>query len=180
MPSLASETPALPALPFALRHGLVWAVLTPGSSVDMATYLGPSIDDDLGSFLEGHVVAERVSERRACNWKLVLDAFLEGYHAKYLHQRTIARFFVPGVFLTDRFGYHARNTGARKELLKLEELPPSERTVRTFATVVYFVFPNSLFVVHPDWISHITMVPETVSRIDVHTHAMLDACRTNG
>ncbi len=36
----------------------------------------------------------------------------------------------------------------------------------------YFVFPNTVLVLHPDWISHITMFPETAAT-STYVHAML-------
>ncbi|HEY8091966.1 MAG TPA: aromatic ring-hydroxylating dioxygenase subunit alpha [Polyangiaceae bacterium] len=172
-PSLAQEGPGLVRMPSATRHGVVWATLTPGAAVDARAVLGSVIDDDFAAFgLSDHVVMDRKSERRACNWKLVIEAFLEGYHARFLHQRTLARFFVDGGVVSDRLGANTRSAGARKEILALEKLPPAERTVRAFATMFYFVFPNTIVVVHPDWVSHITMTPRAEGE-STYTHTML-------
>ena len=42
------------------------------------------------------------------NWKLLVDAFLENYHIKCLHQRTIYPFFLDAVSMFDRLGVHLR------------------------------------------------------------------------
>jgi phenylpropionate dioxygenase-like ring-hydroxylating dioxygenase large terminal subunit len=168
-PTVDEAARGLFALPCEARHGIVWSLLTPGASLDVRAHLGADIDDDLADFgLGDHVVARSVVERRPCNWKLVIEAFLEGYHAKYLHQRTIARFFIDGGVVFDRFGPHVRSAGARRELKKDASLA----SLRAAATMFYFVFPNTILVFHPDWVSHVTMVPESAGE-SMYTHAML-------
>ncbi|HEX4512670.1 MAG TPA: aromatic ring-hydroxylating dioxygenase subunit alpha [Polyangiaceae bacterium] len=174
-PTIDTATRGLVALPCEVRHGIVWTVLDPSASLDVRAHVGPDIDDDLASFaLDDHVRLESVRETRACNWKLVIEAFLEGYHAKYLHNKTIARFFLDGVVVFDRFGQHVRSAGGRRELAKW-----SGGTIREAATMFYFVFPNTILVLHPDWISHITMIPETPST-STYVHAMLVPRATSG
>ena len=167
-PSVDPAMRGLAALPTEVRQGFVWAVLG-SAEIDVRAHLGAEIDGDLEGFgLGDHVAVRSVSERRACNWKLVIEAFLEGYHAKYLHQRTIARFFVDGAVVFDRFGPHVRSAGARRELTKLgADLP-----IRMGATLFYFVFPNTVLVLHPDWVSHITMTPRGAAE-SMYTHTML-------
>ena len=170
-PTIDTATRGLVPLPCEVRHGIVWAVLDPGASLDVRAHLGTEIDADLASFaLDDHVRLESVRETRACNWKLVIEAFLEGYHAKYLHNKTIARFFVDGVVVFDRFGQHVRSAGGRRELLKWPT--DGAGTIRDAATMFYFVFPNTILVLHPDWISHIAMVPETPGT-STYVHSML-------
>jgi len=167
-PTIDTASRGLVPLPCEVRHGIVWTVLDPSTAIDVGAHLGEEIDADLASFaLDDHVRLENVRETRACNWKLVIEAFLEGYHAKYLHNKTIARFFVDGVVVFDRFGQHVRSAGGRRELLKW-----SGGTIREAATMFYFVFPNTILVLHPDWISHITMFPETAST-STYVHTML-------
>jgi Rieske 2Fe-2S family protein len=168
-PTVDPADRGLVALPSETRHGMVWSVLTKNAKLDVRAHLGADVDDDLTDFgLRDHVVAQSVTEPRACNWKLVIEAFLEGYHAKYLHQRTIARFFIDGGVVYDRFGPHVRSAGARREILK-EGAP---LTLRDGATMFYFLFPNTVLVLHPDWISHVTMVPDGVGK-STYTHRML-------
>jgi phenylpropionate dioxygenase-like ring-hydroxylating dioxygenase large terminal subunit len=167
-PTLDTSSRGLVPLPCEVRHGIVWSVLDPNATIDVRAHLGAEVDDDLAGFaLDDHVRLESTTERRACNWKLVIEAFLEGYHAKFLHQKTIARFFVDGVVVFDRFGRHVRSAGGRRELSKW-----TGGTIRDAATLFYFIFPNTVLVLHPDWISHIMMIPETPST-STYVHAML-------
>jgi glycine betaine catabolism A len=172
-PSLDCASMGLAKLPVEVRHGFVWVSLTGNASLDVRGHLGEAIDGDLDAFgLATHTVHRRVCEPRRCNWKLVIEAFLEGYHARFLHQRTIARFFIDRGVVVDRFGSHVRSAGARKELLALRDAPRETWRVRDAATLFYFVFPNTIFVLHPDWISHVVMTPIDTSR-SIYAHSML-------
>ena len=100
-PTLDRATRGLRRVPSTVHHGLIWAVLDPDAHAmpAMATYLGP-LDAELAAlgmgtqkFFRQHAV------RRACNWKLIVDAFLEVYHVKRLHAGTIGPFFTVNVKL---------------------------------------------------------------------------------
>ena len=156
-------------LPCESRHGFLWVLPTPGASLDMAGWLG-DFDDDLASFgLAEHVVFRRRTVTRAANWKLVMDAFLEGYHVKSLHQRTLARFFGEDL-VVDMSGAHVRSVGARKNLSEVAAAPRDTWDVRTCATVFYTLFPNSVLVFHPETVSHIALFPRRLGDVTfVHT-----------
>jgi glycine betaine catabolism A len=171
-PSLDCSRAGLSELPCEVRHGFVWVVPEKGGTIDVAAFLG-DLDDDFTAFgLSEHHAERSVSQSRACDWKLVIEAFLEGYHAKYLHQRTIARFFVDAGAAYEMIGPHVRSVGARRELSEALCVPREEWDIRKYATVFYFVYPNSIFVLHPDWFSHIAMSPETLGRSN-YIHRML-------
>lgn len=171
-PSLESQRDAsgLVELPCEVRHGFVWVLPTVGAELDMARWLG-DFDDDLTSFgLADHVVFRRRAVTRAANWKLVMDAFLEGYHVKSLHQRTLARFFREDGVVVDMSGTHVRSVGARKNLGELAAAPRDTWDVRSCATVFYTLFPNSVLVFHPETVSHIALFPRGLGEVSfVHT-----------
>jgi glycine betaine catabolism A len=172
-PSLAGERDesALVDLPCETRHGFIWVLPTAGQPLDVAGWLG-DFDDDLASFgLAEHVVFRRSTSIRAANWKLVMDAFLEGYHVKSLHQRTLARFFnAEGGVVIDTSGSHVRSVGARKNLLEVTTSPREEWNVRACTTVFFTIFPNTVLVFHPDTVSHIALFPHGLGEVTfVHT-----------
>jgi phenylpropionate dioxygenase-like ring-hydroxylating dioxygenase large terminal subunit len=177
-PSLAEERDesALAPLPCEVRHGFVWVVPSrtrmrrrPGepAPIDAAAWLG-DFDEDLAAFgLESHVVFARSTQVRAANWKLVMDAFLEGYHVKSLHQRTLARFFGDAV-VVDASGPHVRSVGARRSLGELAGA--GEDALRAHTTVFYTLFPNSVLVFHPELVSHLALFPRGQAGVEfVHT-----------
>jgi phenylpropionate dioxygenase-like ring-hydroxylating dioxygenase large terminal subunit len=158
-----------------VRHGFVWAVLQSSEEervLDMAAALGPVLDDDFDAFdLAGHRVARSATTVRKANWKLVMDAFAEGYHLKSLHRQSLARFFLEGQILDD-CAPHIRQAGARKTLLDVADEPEETWDLRRDTTVFYNVFPNVVLVFHPDWITQMSLFPEGVDHVRV-VHRML-------
>jgi glycine betaine catabolism A len=169
-PTLVREESALVELACEVRHGFVWVVPSVGG-IDLATSLGP-FDDDLAAFhLNEHVVFERSRRIGKANWKLVMDAFLEGYHVKALHQRTLSRFFNQDMIF-DTHGGHVRTVGARRNFLESTSQPMDAWDLRECATVFYNLFPNSVLVFHPEAVSHIALYPRAVDEV-VFVHTML-------
>ncbi|MCZ6806966.1 MAG: aromatic ring-hydroxylating dioxygenase subunit alpha [Deltaproteobacteria bacterium] len=159
-----------------VRHGFVWALIDPpdGAALDIAAALGPVLDDDFDAFgLATHHVARKVSSTRTANWKLVMDAFAEGYHLKSLHRTSLSRFFLNGQIVDD-CAPHIRQVGARKTLLEAAKGHEDGWDLRRDTTPFYNVFPNAVLVFHPLWLSQMSLMPEGVDRVRV-VHRMLVA-----
>ena len=156
-----------------LRHGFIWVTLTPSSQpLTVADHLGAAMNHDLASLnTADHEVfrSERVSVN--ANWKLVMDAFAEGYHVSALHKESIAPFFFD-VTLLDNFTPHVRQVGARKSLADVDRATFTDADFREATTGFYNLFPNSILVLHPLWISQVMLEPKAVDRVDV-VHNML-------
>jgi phenylpropionate dioxygenase-like ring-hydroxylating dioxygenase large terminal subunit len=171
-PSLREEDAGLVEVPLAERCGLLWAV--PGGRgrhLDIDSHLGP-IAADLNYFqLASHVVHQKVYERRKANWKLLIDAFLEGYHLRSLHRETIARFFLDAVHITP-FPPHSRSFGARKTMQAARTQPVDSWSLRALTTPFYLLFPNTILVLHPDWITLLSVYPDGLGQLVYH-HSML-------
>jgi len=156
---------SLAAVPCQVRHGMVWVQLE--GEIDVAGYLD-ALDADFSGFdLQNHRSEETVSHRTAANWKLIMDAFAEGYHLRSLHRKSLSRFFLESSIL-DPCGRHIRQLGARKSLLERG----MEGDFRENTTLFYNVFPNSVLVFHPLFISWMTLFPRGVGEVDV-IHRML-------
>jgi phenylpropionate dioxygenase-like ring-hydroxylating dioxygenase large terminal subunit len=168
-PGLDAGAHGLVALPLERRHGLLWVHPTPGATLALADFLG-SLDDDLASFdLAHHVLYRRVDTVRRANWKLVIDAFLEAYHLRVLHKDTIYRFFLDAAAVSDFVGPHVRSVTARRAVAAGEHDGVDLRELFTFT---HFVFPNSVFIFHPDYVSHVTVFPVDVDQVR-WVHSML-------
>ena len=112
------------------------------------------------------------------NWKLIVDAFLEAYHIRVLHKETIYPFFADGLTAAERFGPHIQSLVARRAAEPVGEgrrvavacrHGGALRAGRRRATSI---FPNTITIFHPDYLSLITLYPvgpETLS----WTHRML-------
>jgi phenylpropionate dioxygenase-like ring-hydroxylating dioxygenase large terminal subunit len=168
-PALTAATHGLVALPIERRHGLLWVHPTPGATTALDGFLG-SIDDDLASFgLASHVLYRRIDTVRRANWKLVIDAFLEAYHLRVLHRDTIYRFFLDAAAIADCVGPHVRSVTARRAAAAADHQGTALRERFTFT---HFVFPNSTFIFHPDYVSHIAVFPVEVDQVR-WVHSML-------
>jgi Rieske 2Fe-2S family protein len=154
------------------RAGFVWVVPTAKSAIDVAAFLGP-----LASELEGFAFAKdsafrTVHVERRFHWKLIIDAFLDGYHLKSLHRDSVYRFFLDNVNLADPVGRHIRSVVARKGLENARKTPRDAWRFRDFLSLTYFLFPNTVLVFHPDWVSRITVFPLGIDRT-LFTHTMI-------
>lgn len=135
-------------LPAEERHGIVWVVLTPGAGIDVAAHLGAELDAELGSWGLEHAVQERIDRfDNDFNWKFTIDGFLEGYHLRYLHAKTIGAYFVtPDLALFDQWGVHTRMTLTRKAFEAVADRAPEEIELRTVSIPVYVLFPATVLV----------------------------------
>ena len=172
-PTVDKHTLGLRELPSAVRHGMIWAVLDPAASApDMAAFLGP-LDGDLAAIgLGGHRLYRQHAIKRAANWKLIVEAFLEIYHLTRLHAGTIGPFFADAVSVSDAVGPHIRFLAARERTADIRELPPERWSPQHHGTLVHFVMPSSIFIYHPDYISHLGLFPSAPDET-LFVHSML-------
>jgi glycine betaine catabolism A len=173
-PTLDKTTRGLRRLPSTVRHGLIWVVLDPASDTtpEMAGYLD-ELDTDLAALGVGqHRFFRQHAIHRAANWKLVIDAFIEVYHVKRLHSSTIGPFFTDTKAVSDHIGLHQRMLVAREGLADARGLAPEQWSPQVHGTLVHFIFPNTILVYHPDYISHIGIFPSAPDR-SLFVHTML-------
>lgn len=162
---------ALAPVHVAATGGFVLASLEP---FDVRAFLG-DLGDELGRWgLAGHTLFRRAVREVRANWKLVIDAFLEAYHIRHLHRDTVYPFFLDGQAAAERVGPHVRSITARRTAVEEREslLSSTDEAARRFVTPSYLVFPNTIVVVHPDYVSVVTLSPLAADRTRF-THAML-------
>ena len=171
-PDLDRSQLGLRPLPTAVRHGLIWVLLDPATEqpLNVAGHLG-ALDRELQAIgLADHRFYRQHAVRRATNWKLIVDAFLEVYHVRRLHAGTIGPFFVDAVAVNDSVGRHVRSLIARERTPEIRTLPPEQWSPQIHGTMVHFIFPNSVFIYHPDYISHLGLFPSAPDQtLFVHT-----------
>ena len=172
--SAADES--LVELPAEERHGLLWVVPTAGAAIDVAAWLG-DFDAELPFFaIDGLRLFRTVRCEVAANWKLIVDAFLESYHIRVLHKDTIYPFFVDGVNGADRLGPHIASLVARRAAQTWTAeaaAPPRDMAgLCALATPSQVIFPNTITIFHPDYLSLITIYPTAPTSFH-WTHRML-------
>jgi len=171
-PGLDLAAHGLRQLPTTVRHGLIWVVLDPQrqDAPEVAGYLD-ELDVDLADFDIGrHRFFRQNAVLRKANWKLMIDAFVEFYHIKRLHAASIGQFFADTKAATECVGPHLRMLVGRDGFEEARQLPPEQWSPRQHASLVHFIFPNSVLVYHPDYISHMGIFPAAIDQsLFVHT-----------
>jgi phenylpropionate dioxygenase-like ring-hydroxylating dioxygenase large terminal subunit len=129
-------------LPTAERSGAVFAVLTPGASMDIDAWLG-----DMASALD-ILQLDKLHRHRdglSCesgNWKVTADGYVDGYHLGYLHRNSIGAKSITNRNAFDLYGPHVRLGFANKPILSMRDLPNDEWRLREAMSLVHYVFPN--------------------------------------
>jgi phenylpropionate dioxygenase-like ring-hydroxylating dioxygenase large terminal subunit len=154
-------------VPLVERHGLLWVIPAKGARLDEAALADHlrELDGDLAACaLDEQIVIRRAASERRCNWKLVIDAFLEGYHIRRLHRDSVARFFLDAHGAVVAFGPHVRALSARRTLVGRDADSTITR-VRDLVTPSFLIFPNTVVILHPDYTSVLVMTPLAVDRV---------------
>lgn len=163
-PTLDKAKLSLVSLPVEERFGFVWVVASPQPNYDFKAFLDP-LEDDLGPLeLEGHVVFRRGTTTARANWKIVMEAFLDGYHVGHLHKNTVGPYFKGHRSYSELTGPHVRaivgRTGFEEAAAK-----QNSHDIREIATPTYVIFPNTIFVAQPGFVSRATAYPTGINEV---------------
>ena len=166
----------LVALPCEERHGLVWVVPEANARLDLDAFLG-GLGAELPFYaLEDLQVFRTIEAEYPANWKLIVDAFLEPYHIRVLHKDSIYPFFADAITSAQRHGPHISSLVARREVQEWVaggSVPPQTQwELRKLATPSQVIFPNTVTIFHPDYLSLITLYPTGPETLR-WTHRML-------
>jgi phenylpropionate dioxygenase-like ring-hydroxylating dioxygenase large terminal subunit len=140
----------LRALPVVEKYGTIWLSPTPGARFDVDAVLG-GVERDFAAYgLETYHHYETRVLRRRINWKVVVDTFLESYHLATLHQRTVNPILYSNLGTFDAFGRNLRTIFARRTIGALREMPEADWNLIPHSTVIYVLFPNTVFIMQGD------------------------------
>jgi phenylpropionate dioxygenase-like ring-hydroxylating dioxygenase large terminal subunit len=148
-------------LPCEERHGFIWVVDNANETIDVAAWLGPEMD----AILAGYQLDKLVSFRNAAfqeptNWKIMQDAFLDGYHIQYAHPNTAGKIIHTNVMAFEDFGRHCRFIAPRKSIDRWLEEDPGDRELDRYVTETHFLLPNSTLLRQPDHFQLLTFRPD--------------------
>jgi phenylpropionate dioxygenase-like ring-hydroxylating dioxygenase large terminal subunit len=139
--TIDKATHGLTALPTAERGGFVFTVLTPGTPIDIDSWLGDYAEElDKLDLADWHVFSRR--ELVGASWKVCYDGYLEGYHFASLHRNTIFTQTFGNLMATDAYGPHQRVLFARRTLPELRDLPEDKWDIPDRIGPVYTIFPH--------------------------------------
>lgn len=160
---------SLVPLPVEERHGFIWVIQRPGATIDVASWLG-GMDEVLAGYRIQDFECFRVkSFDEDMNWKLAEDAFVDGYHLKFVHPMSAGPYFFSNIQIFEDHGNHGRAITPRKVFENIRELP--EAPIDPYVTVGNFLMPNSTLLRHSDHYELLTFVPHATDpnrcRMDV-------------
>lgn len=161
---------SLSQLPCEVEGGFIYVSLDPNAKLNVRGMLG-SIAEDFDDFkMSEQVFFDRTVRTKKCNWKLVLEAFEDGYHVIRLHRNTVGPMFLDSVSTIEQVGDNMRSIVARSTFEEMTKKPQSEWRYREDMTFAYFLFPNTIIIIHPDYISHLGVYPTAPDEcVCVHT-----------
>ncbi|MBZ5735322.1 Rieske 2Fe-2S domain-containing protein [Nocardioides sp. TRM66260-LWL] len=158
-------------LPCEERHGFVWVVDRAGAQIDVAAWLGPQMDAILAGYgLEGLLCVRSESFAEPVNWKVMQDAFLDGYHIQYAHPNTAGKVIHTNVMAFEDLGDHCRFVAPRKSIDRWLEEDPGDRSLVDYVTETHWVGPNSTLLKQPDHFQLLTFRPHHQSP----THSVME------
>ena len=150
-------------LPAAERHGMLWVRPTPGDEIDVDALLGGLQDDMEHWELPTHSYGASQVLSTNINWKLAIDTFGENYHFDVLHRESLANDIRGNLQTHDIFGQNYRMVfanvngfaAASAEQPNIENWP-----FRRITLSVYFVYPNTVFLVDGAAVDVIRIFPD--------------------
>lgn len=154
------EKHGLVELPCQERHGFIWLVDNAQASIDVADWLGPEMDAILADYhLDNLLCIRSAGFDEPTNWKIMQDAFLDGYHIQYAHPNTAGKVIHTNVTAFEDFGRHCRFIAPRKSIDRWLEEDPGERSLDPYVTETHFLLPNSTLLRQPDHFQLLTFRP---------------------
>lgn len=150
-------------LPCEEKYGMIFAIATPGLSLDVDGFLGSGAKTiENWHFERNKLIGYRPVEARA-NWKLAMNTYGENYHFHVLHAKD--------------FGYKVRNCAYHwrldenerhwmvawpsKSLEELRDTPESEwGDAHSHFSIQHYIYPNTLIALYPETLAVFQIYPE--------------------
>lgn len=138
-------------LPAEERHGFVWVIDRIGVPIDVKAHLGPTMDGILQYYnLEKLETFKAEGYDEPVNWKIMQDAFVDGYHIQYAHPNTAGKIVHTNVLAFDDFGSHARWLAPRKSIDRWLDEDPGDQSLTKYVTEAHLLMPNHTLLRLPD------------------------------
>ena len=135
-------------LPVEEKYGMIVMSPDPDVSADVDALLGPMASQLLPFDVSKAAFAKERTKVVNCNWKLINEASIEGYHIQPLHGASMDQMVGPGNLLRnttyDKFGRHGRMCTGMRGLTDPAVLEDSE-AISPFLTLTNFIFPTTIY-----------------------------------
>jgi phenylpropionate dioxygenase-like ring-hydroxylating dioxygenase large terminal subunit len=123
-----------------------------------------------------HVYSSGVRETPA-NWKIVMEGFLEGYHIKSTHPESFLPYGFDNLNVVEKFGRNTRVIFPFQRIEKLRNVPPEERRVSGYLTLVHHIFPNTLVITLSSHTVMLVLEPNGVANTNTHAYLLTNKGR---
>ena len=155
------------------RSGLVFVRAASDEPIDLDDVMC-GLDEELDEFqLSSLYRYDSWVSSWKCNYKLMLDTFLEAYHVFALHRRSVARYYITAPSTFDPFGPNLRYHSLQKNFPELKDLPEDQWDLAARGTIEYFVAPNTILSHSVDHLAIYRFLPtavdETVAEMTIYT-----------
>ena len=108
-----------------------------------------------------------------CNWKMLVDGGLEGYHFKIAHSQTIGPYFLDNMSINTDNKLHSSIIFPKRALKKMADLPSSEWELRKGANILLHIFPNTVVLIEPDHLMVVSFSPIDEKTTQYHSFMLL-------
>ncbi|HEX7872296.1 MAG TPA: aromatic ring-hydroxylating dioxygenase subunit alpha [Sphingobium sp.] len=162
-PSADKSQLGLIPMPCTETAGFIWVGLKKGTQPVLPDGVD-ALDADLRALgiPDMHVYGTRYYDLKS-NWKLGVEPFLEAYHVKRLHAKTVADLNADIVGVMLWMGEHLRQTAGKIEFEPGVQDLTTDALHKTI-THSYYIFPNTIIVTSPYFISTMILMPRAADR----------------
>ncbi len=150
-------------LPVFEFQGLIFVKASTGSCFNNIHQTFSQIAEDLGNLSVSHFeFSERVSYPIACNWKVYIDNYLEGYHIPHVHPE-LNKLLDYRTYHTQTFEFHSvQQSGFREGESVYKSGSDNDRAF------YYFLFPNCMLNILPSRLQVNVVEPVDAQHCIVH------------
>jgi len=128
------------------RYGLIWVRLSPNGGHTESSWdewFAPLNDELHALGIDSHSVFSTRDVVVKANWKVVNDAFMEGYHFRFVHKDSVFPFYCDNQGVFTSLGPHYRYFLADRNMNAQADVPREQRRLRENCLMVYQIFPVS-------------------------------------
>ncbi len=147
------------------NHGLVFITQEQPARAEPSLDLFPDFLRDLS-------VVSTSEQELPANWKILMDGFLEGYHIRPTHRETFYPVQFDNLNVVETFGRNSRVTFPYRNIEKLRDVAPADRSADGVLTFVYHLFPNVIVATFPTNVVMAVHEPLTTDRTRVTSYVL--------
>lgn len=169
---LDTEQRNLVELPSKEAGGIIWAILDREAEPDFSHITDDVIADLDALELGGQHLYGRKRFDLNGNWKQILEPFLEGYHVQRLHSQSVGPLFADVPTVVSRMGDHLRQTSGKVEFMPELLETEGKKNIHKLVTHAYLLFPNTVVITSPYYMSVMILMPTAVGKTIVDYHML--------